>query len=424
MTPIKSTWVLLSVIISVASYADELPKGFKRIPGKFVDVITDMEVDEHLKELPQIFDAAIPIWCEYFKVSEREVSDWHVEAFVMGAKERFRNAGLIPTTVPDFRYGFQFGNQIWVVEQPSDYYRRHLLLHEGTHWFMNRKYGDHGPPWLMEGIAEWMGTHHWDGKKLTMGIIPKTREEVPYWGRIALVQEQLAEGIAPTLETILQYDSRAHQDVDAYAWSWTAIVFLLNHPSTKDDMKALFKLKEMKSDQTLSKMLLKRMKPAMPLIRQEWNAMVTELEYGYDPSRGMMKFTREAKWIEKAPAKINVVANQSWQSSGIRVNEGDILVIDATGEFAVGKTSKPWKCFATGVTLEYYRGEPLGKLMLALADGINNDQTHTQPIEAIPVGDHLEITAPRAGELHFRINESNGGLADNAGQLTVSIRKK
>ena len=32
--------------------------------------------------------------------------------------------------------GVTLGSDMWLHDQPTDYYRRHLLLHEGTHAFM------------------------------------------------------------------------------------------------------------------------------------------------------------------------------------------------------------------------------------------------------------------------------------------------
>ena len=70
---------------------------------------------------------------EVFDVPLRNVEDWHAQAFIMLDRDRFTANGLIPAELPDFPYGFQFGDRMWVSEQPSGYYRRHLLLHEGTH---------------------------------------------------------------------------------------------------------------------------------------------------------------------------------------------------------------------------------------------------------------------------------------------------
>lgn len=422
-TAILTALVLFSgICLSTCVGADDLPEGFQRLKGKYVDVITDLPIDAEIRSLPAVFDAAVPRWCEEFDMDLEDVADWHVEAFIMLRRDEFQKAGFIPSKLPAFPYGFQFGNQVWVVEQPSPYYRRHLLLHEGTHWFMNRKYGDHGPPWFMEGTAEWLGTHRWDGKNLTMGIVPKTKVEVEYWGRISLIQQQLTDGVAPSLEEILRYDSKAHQNVEAYAWSWAAVIFLKNHPDTSQAFNELLEQK-MTSDQTLTRWLFRKLQSQWPQIRREWNAMLTELEYGYDPGNGMLAVSRLAKPIGEKPVTLMLAANRTWQTPNVKIAEGDTIIIEANGEYSVGDNPKPWRCQPAGVTLEYYRGEPLGKLMMTVSGTLDKEQ-YSQPIEVIAVGEQLKYTAKHDGELHFRINESNSGLGDNSGKVTVTILKQ
>src|SRR5207237_7879020 len=105
-------------------------------------------------ELPAVFDAAIPQWVAYFGVEKTLWPDWRMNGFLIVDKERFRRAGVLPETLPEFSHGYSYGYELWMNEQPSDYYRRHLLLHEGTHGFMNTVLGSCGPPWYMEGTAE------------------------------------------------------------------------------------------------------------------------------------------------------------------------------------------------------------------------------------------------------------------------------
>ncbi len=421
---VGSALALLLAFASMDSHlraADDLPDGFQRIEGKYVDVITDLPLDAEMRSLPVVFDAAVPRWCDEFDVDLAEVADWHVEAFVMLRREEFQKAGFIPSKLPPFPYGFQYGNQLWVVEQPSPYYRRHLLLHEGTHWFMNRKYGNYGPPWLMEGAAEWLGTHRWDGKKLTMGIIPRSKAEVEYWGRISLIQQQLADGVAPSLEEILRYDDKAHQNVEAYAWSWAAVIFLKNHPDTSKVFDELLEQK-MTSDQTLTRWLFRKLQSQWPEIRREWSAMLTELEYGYDPSRGMLAMSKTTKPLAEKPITLELAADRSWQSSGIKIADGESIIVEGNGEYVICDKPKPWRCLPPGVTLEYYRGEPLGKVMMTVAGGLEKEQ-FSQAIDVIAVGDRLEFTAKQSGEIHFRLNEPSAGLADNTGSVTLTIRK-
>ena len=85
-----------------------------------------------------------------------------------------------------------------------------MLLHEGTHAFMARWLGGAGPPWYMEGIAELLATHHWQKGQLTLDVMPQSKEEMPYWGRIKLVKDENAAGRGMTLEQIMRYDATAH----------------------------------------------------------------------------------------------------------------------------------------------------------------------------------------------------------------------
>ena len=65
----------------------------------------------------------------------------------------------MPTGDDKFLHGLSTGSDLWLYDQPSAYYRRHLLLHEGTHAFMGKFLGGCGPGWYMEGTAELFGTH-------------------------------------------------------------------------------------------------------------------------------------------------------------------------------------------------------------------------------------------------------------------------
>ena len=157
--------VALSLLISLAigglagsgpAHADDfqLPEidqqriataGIRKIVGKHVTLFTDLPAGE-VDELPKVFDAAVPLWCEYFGIKLGDVAAWKTAGFVMRDKERFVGTGLYLDSLPPFPNGYSTGAQLWIYDQPSAYYRRHLLLHEGTHLFMYRWLGGAGPP--------------------------------------------------------------------------------------------------------------------------------------------------------------------------------------------------------------------------------------------------------------------------------------
>ena len=58
---------------------------------------------------------------------------------------------------------------------------------------MNTVMGGCGPPWYMEGMAEYLATHRWHDGRLTLGYMPPNRDEVPQWGRIRIIQDAVAQ---------------------------------------------------------------------------------------------------------------------------------------------------------------------------------------------------------------------------------------
>ncbi len=399
-----------------------LPDGFQLIEGRYVDIITDLPTDDELRCLPQVFELAMPQWCEAFGVPLDAVNDWHAQAFIMLDRNRFERNGLIPEELPDFPYGFQYGDRMWVSEQPSAYYRRHLLLHEGTHWFMTRHFGSSGPPWLMEGMAEWLGTHRWDPatQQLEMGVIPRNRDEVPFWGRITRIQDQLNEASAPSLEAIMRYGATAHREVEAYAWSWAAVLFMLHHPDTKEAFEAMLR-RPMRSDLSQTRWLFAELRSRWPKLRQAWNSLITDIDYGFDPENGSLVFSEASNPLGEATGQVDVDSDRSWQSSGLRVAAGQNLEIRAEGSVVLRQQSGAWLSYADGITLEYHRGQPLGRLMMAIAMPLEQEQP-TQRLSVFPVGESAKLTVKAGGEVFFRINESSAELRDNSGQLTVTLR--
>ncbi len=417
---IAASLAILSLCIASETLGQSTKDGFSSYSGRYCEIVTDLALGDELRELTSIFDAAIPLWCEIFDLPLGEVRSWRATAHIMGARERFISSGKLPKDFPKFPHGFQWKNDIWVVEQPSDYYRRHLLLHEGTHWFMARKYGSAGPPWLMEGVAEWLATHRWNNGALTLGVIPRSRSDVPYWGRIALIQDQLSSGVAPSLESILRYGTAAHQNVDAYAWSWAAVTFMRTNPDTQQIFQD-FLATELKPDQSLNRRLFNRLQQRWPHLRTQWAAFVSELDYGYDTSQSaIVQFSLSAESLARAHS-LQISARQSWQATGVTVSEGQKFRVTAQGRFVVRDYPKPWICEPPGVTIEYFRGQPLGKLLVSIMAPSPKESDVTEPTKVIPVGASSEIRAARSGELFFKINETNGGLVDNSGDIHVEL---
>src|SRR5262249_14224219 len=144
---------------------------------------TDLPSSLAVDELPGVFDQAFLQWCAYFGIDEKDHADWRMTGYLIKDKVRFTAAGLLPDDLPPFLNGYCRGHEIWVYNQPSgnqtsDYYRRHLLLHEGTHGFMFTVLRGCGPPWYSEGMAELLATHRWADGRLQLNRFPSSPAEV------------------------------------------------------------------------------------------------------------------------------------------------------------------------------------------------------------------------------------------------------
>ena len=423
-----SLFFLCGILTRPAAAQFALPKfdedkiaaaGIRKVEGKQLVLYTDLPKAAEVDELPQVFDAAMPLWCAYFGVPPARTAEWKLAGCVMQDKERFLRCGLLPADLPPFLHGFSRGSQLWLYEQPSGYYRRHLLLHEGTHAFMARWLGGAGPPWYMEGIAELLATHRWQGGQLTLEVMPRSKEEMPYWGRIKLVKDENAAGRGMTLEQIMRYDSRAHRRNEPYAWCWAAAVFLDQHPLTQ---AAFRELKGNVQDQSLgfSQRLVEKLKPHWPEIVEDWQLFVHDCDYGYDIARAAV-VRKPAATLPADGGTVTIAADRGWQSTGLRLEAGKTYTLTAAGRYAVGKVPKPWICEPAGVTIRYYHGQPLGKLLAALSDLVG-EPTTTPLAQPQPIGMGGELSPGRTGTLYLKINEAASGLADNSGTLEVMVR--
>src|SRR5690606_10108652 len=107
--------------------------GLRRLEGKHVTIITDLPSSNAVDELPTVVDKAIPLLARYCGVDESRTRQWHVLAMIMQDPARFAAARLLPEGEPEFPDGLSRGYELWVHEQTSDFYRRHLLIHEVMH---------------------------------------------------------------------------------------------------------------------------------------------------------------------------------------------------------------------------------------------------------------------------------------------------
>ncbi len=396
--------------------------GIRKIAGRHLVLYTDLPLHKDIDELPTAFDQAVPQWCEYFEIPVAKAADWQMQGFLMKDPAKFQAAGLLPAGLPRFLHGYNQGFELWVNEQESPYYRRHLLLHEGTHGFMDTMLGGMGPPWYAEGMAELLGTHRWQDEKLTLRHNPRSKEEAVDWGRVRLLRDRLKAraGKPYTLEEVMELGPTAHRQVEPYAWCWAAAFFFDSHPEYRDWFRALKTRVKDNSFQFNEKFRAAIRQDRWKQAEEQWRLFMDEVDYGYDVTRAAVQF-QPGEPLSVSGATVSIQADRGWQSTGVYLREGMTYQITASGRYQVGDQPKIWWCEPGGVTIHYYRGRPLGMLMAAVRDDVNPNTEKPHLARAAPIGLNRQITPAWSGTLYLKINESPKDLADNAGELTVKI---
>ena len=395
--------------------------GVRSVSSKHLTLYTDLPASPDVDELPRVFDLALPQWCDYFGISPVKVASWHMSGYLMVDKDRFRRAGLLPADLPPFLHGYQRGNELWLLNQPSSYFRRHLLLHEGTHGFMHRFLGGVGAPWYAEGMAELLSTHRWRDGKLQLRYFPASKDEVPMWGRIRIIQDQFKNARALMIAQVMRLRGDAFGQVQPYAWCWAVAAFLDGHLKFRDRFRTL------QHDVALPANMFTRrfeqsVKDELRELDEQWQLFVAEIEYGYDLERTSVQY-QAGKPLSSDGATVKVRADRGWQSSGYRLEAGVTYTITAAGRYQVAETSEPWISEPSGVTIRYHRGRPLGMLLgkVRLDEPAPGLALLTQPS---PIGRQRVVKPENSGTLYLRINDSPAELFDNQGELRVTIRPK
>jgi hypothetical protein len=411
--------------------------GIQKFSGQHLDLYTDVRDPQKMGELIEVFDQSIDQWCDYFGIDRTRTKNWKMRAFLIAAEknpEQFRKAGLMPSDLPDFHAGFQRRHDLWLYLQPGKYYTRHLLIHEGTHGFMQWFAGGYGAPWYSEGIAELFGVHRWHDQKLELQYRLRERSEAEYWGRVKRIKNDRADGNAMSLTDVLSIPPAAFLDVRYYAWSWAACEFFGTHEKTREAFSKLRKIAAI-DPTTFNQRFLREIQPDWKQLQQDWELFIGEMEYGYDVPRGCLSDAKPIGPPGLIESKFEIQSDRSWQRTSIEVRQGERFRISGMGEFRVGSSlaakpaatpgNVPWPCQSNGITIEYYNGRPLGMLQAGiLATGAPEPSVQIDGLlDSLPIGTRADIVAPRDGILCLRINESPAKLDDNSGALEVTIEK-
>lgn len=408
----------------LASKGERGENGLYTLVTPRLTLISDLPFDAEVKSWPGLLEQSMEQWSKYFHVDLAVMADWKIKAVLMKDRERFVQLGMLDG-VPAFDEGYQFGNEVYLREQPTVYYRRLLFLHEATHWIIWRLYGGGGPSWFMEGMAEMQGTHALQDGLLQLGVIPASRELVAGWGRLRLINDSLKQATAPSISEIFAFGNAREDHEVRYAWSWAACVFFTNHPKYGPILKELYSKGKLDYSDALSLKFRKQLEPDWAALQREWNAFISDLDFGYDFSRSALIETRGLgnQWQQGLPARMQLETDRGWQQTGIVVKAGEPIRVSCFGSYELNGASAmpatPWVVDPCGITYQYYRGNPLGCVLGSIVPDEPNESTKRW--ETFRVGNGIVVDTPKSGKLFLKINEASNGLRDNKGQISVEI---
>lgn len=410
---------------ATAQQIESAGEGLRQWSSGRLTLVTDLPIDDELKQWPEMLEQAIAQFSRVWNVPLEKTESLKLTAYLMADRRPFQDAGLL-AEVPPFDDGFQWNDRIFIVDQPSAYYRRHLFLHETTHWIMYRFLGGAGSPWFMEGMADMFGTHLWRDRSLLLNRLPSYANEVPHWGRFKRLHEMLNDETAPSLPQILVFGNSRNDRSDRYVWSWAATVFFWNHPEYQRDL-AEASQPPLDYSMQVSTRLSQRLQARWPLVVADWNGFLSDFDFGFDPTQSMVRLNRDQDPRVPAttltePMTLELESHRGWQDSGILLEPEDRIEIHANGSYILSKRdpTNPWDCGPQGITYRYFQHQPLGKVIAAIVSPVADQPSRRWQI--IPIGNHTVITAKQAGHLLFKINEPAGDLADNQGSLSLSVQ--
>jgi len=396
--------------------------GIARFESKRLKLYTDVAAEKVQSLLPAV-DAAYDALVAYFGPlpPDRRRTEFQVTAYLMSDKPLFQKAGLLPDDLPPFLNGRHREQEFWANEQETDYYRRHLVIHEFTHCFMFAVPAVHIPEWYMEGMAELFGTHRIDANgRYEFRVMPDRAENFDGLGRIPLVRSEIAHGHWKSLADLQRLTTQEFLENTGYAWSWAACAFLDGHPRYS---KRFHELGKHTLGSEFQSTLTRLFGNDLDEMETEWALFAHQLQFGFDLTRAVIEFKAGRPLADReSGAAIAIAPNRGWQSSGIAVKQGERYEIVAAGEVVLEPKPKPWVSQPQGISIVYSEGRPIGTLLAAVHREPQSAETDESMLKEIVVGRKTTFRATASGTLYFRINDHWNSLANNDGRYTVVVR--
>jgi len=370
-----------------------------------------------VEDLPRLFDEAVASWCEHFGITTESLGDWRAFGCLVVDLEKFREAGLLPPAIPPFTNGFCDRNRFWLLDQPNPAYRRHLLLHEGAHAFTLTVRGLATPVWHAEGVAEYLATHRLDAAgRFVHTPLPARSADVEQLGRIEQIRDLRTTQRVPAVADVLAAPPAAHHDLAAYAASWAAFVMFAHHP---DYASRFSDLERGPLGPDFNSRLAAVMGLSADRIARDFDAFTDDLDYGYDFARSAIDWS-PGPTVDSGTT-VRVDAGRGWQNAGISLAQGRRYDLRAQGRCVLGTSGDTTiETEPNGISLDWYRGRPLGRLLAAQWIAAPADGGRPRFVTC-GEGATTSLKAEVDGPLYLKVNEPPADFGDDEGAFEVEV---
>jgi hypothetical protein len=402
--------------------------GIRKYESPRLRLYTELAA-ERARELPPLVDQAYEAWEAYFGPLPDAVDGrpFQITGYLMLDPGLYVKHGLIdPEFLAAIVNGRHRGCEFWMREQPTDYFRRHLMLHEATHCFMTITPHRMSPcGWYMEGMAELFGAHRLEeaGGRAEFCVMPSDRIRFAGFARFRMLADEITAGRGLSVRDVWTQPYNRFDTNVGYAWSWGLCHFLNQHPRYQDRFRRISREADRRDPIGWTTELFA---DDLDELGDEWERAVQDMTYGYDVERAAIEFRPGRPIDGSAKNAFEVRPNIGWQSTAWRVDSGESYDITAEGRIAVDSDVDTSDSEADGITLRYVGGQPIGRLLgvvnvdRAEREGSRFGEAWT-PV--FPLGNQTRFTASKSGTLYVRCNDAWGELADNTGVFTIRLRE-
>ena len=281
----------------------------------------------------------------------------------------------------------RLGNSVRSIVFSCD--KHSIVQHEAVHAFCYLTFGDTGPVWYAEGLAE-MG-NYWKPDELAVNIDP-------------VVIGYLTTAEPKKLTEIVKAGQVTGDSWQAYSWRWALCHMLAANPNYADRFKALgINMMSGKGGSFES---------AYGNIAQEisfeYDQFVKNFGNGYRVDLCAWDWkTRAKKLIGRRKVRAKIDAQAGWQASGIQVESSKEYEFNTSGTWSINGTSEATDANGNASG----NGRLIGVVM--------RNFELSQPFE---LGHSGTFKPPHDGTLYLRCRDAWTELADNEGTVTVELR--